>query len=88
MLTSSCSPCQPGAGEAPQGRVSVDEPRGATHRGPARLGPEQRLQDRGPSERELRPQELPRGGPRARGDHRGTAPHLATQNAPTTAGGG
>lgn len=68
--------------------MSVDEPRGATHRGSARLGPEQRLQDRGPSERELRAQVLSHGRPRARGNRHRASPHLPAQDAASVAGGG
>lgn len=68
--------------------MSVNEARRPVHRGTARLGAKQRLQDRGPSERELGAQVGPHGRARGGGNGHGTCSYLPVQDAPSAAGGG
>lgn len=81
-----CSPCQPRAGEAAEGRVSVHEPGGPVH-SDTRLGPEQGLQDWGSSKWKLGAQVLPHRWPSGWGYRHRTAPNFPIQNAASAGGG-
>lgn len=83
-LTSSRSPRQPCTGEAPEGGgVSVDQARGPASGRRTCLGPEQRLQDRRASQRELRTEVRAHRGASRRRDGRHTSSYCAAADFPT-----